>query len=98
MFRFYLARQQYKEASKTAMIIATEEQNAGKEPLLLILLPAYHIILHLYYVLSHSKEILAYLSGTFLIQGKFGIVLRNLSNSEGILAYLLGTFLIQREL
>ena len=31
LFRFYLARQQYKEASKTAMIIATEEQNAGKD-------------------------------------------------------------------
>ena len=29
LFRFYLARQQFKEAAKTALIIATEEQNAG---------------------------------------------------------------------
>ena len=31
LFRFYLARQQYKEATKTALIIATEEQNSGKK-------------------------------------------------------------------
>lgn len=30
LFRLYLARNQYKEATKTALIIATEEQNAGK--------------------------------------------------------------------
>lgn len=30
LFRLYLARHQYKEATKTALIIATEEQNAGK--------------------------------------------------------------------
>lgn len=30
LFRLYLARRQYKEATKTALIIASEEQNAGK--------------------------------------------------------------------
>ena len=36
LFRLYMALKQYREAARTAIIIATEEQNAGTCTLLLL--------------------------------------------------------------
>ncbi|KZS07049.1 Outer segment 6 [Daphnia magna] len=46
LFRLYLARHQYREATKTAIIIATEEQNAGNYK------DAHNLLQHMYKELS----------------------------------------------
>ncbi|EFX73748.1 hypothetical protein DAPPUDRAFT_324995 [Daphnia pulex] len=52
LFRLYLARRQYREATKTAIIIATEEQNAGNYK------DAHSLLQHMYKELSSHDIII----------------------------------------